>query len=122
MIKKQLFKFNCVKCGSSKLLLEQYVRRTAPTLVHDDALEYLEPTIHDNDTLDGYDGYQCADCGARIYDCGHDISNEYDLINLLRIPPDIRAQQEKAWEHEQMIEARQEAHMESEPVDMYLED
>jgi len=98
MVKKQLFKFVCGKCGSSKWVCRDYVLRSRTGNVTDDGkIEAHPPIIDENDTT-GADGYRCADCGDIIVHCGRFIMTEDDWVAYLSLDPATRVQQQREWE------------------------
>lgn len=79
-VKKQL-EFECVKCGSKKLVLERYIRCQIPVMPGDKGiLEYLPSVYHEDDQFVIGCSYACENGHEVMDDEGQEIETEQRMI------------------------------------------
>ncbi len=115
-----MIKFQCNKCGSSKIGHQKWVGSCSPIKIHNNGhIEYEQAEIDEDDELRGVGGYICQDCGQELYFCGCQIQTEDELISYLSLDPDKRQEQEKFYQESEEETARHEEQRQQDEIATY---
>ena len=99
MSEKNAIKFVCRECGGNELGYQKYVKYVMPvTIKENDCIEYGQSVFDEDDYLCAGNGFVCMKCGNLIIFCGLRIETEQDLLDDLKMDPELHEQQQKNYE------------------------